>query len=303
MRKEGFRGIVSTLTQGNYTLTELSKATGLEKQSVLHHLKKLLKLEFVTVEDHIYTLNIPSEFRNAILEEVLEFTTLDELFEKLKNKSFHEEENSILKKFFEGDDKNNKNKLVVVLGVFRFQKYIILHGHYQQYIITWKGCMELDLCYVCKKKIKFSDKNFVMQSIIDSNQNFAPLIHVKCIKESADIGLTIPVNAICHHCGLPLSARLLRSWYNQGSEGFDVVYNLLNEVEINRIETSRDLICCNELKEEFWGIEFVAKARIEGKWIGPDVNVQMTRDLAEEIIKKFHEEKYDGQYFLQLKEI
>jgi len=303
MRKEGFRGIVSTLTQGNYTLTELSKATGLEKQSVLHHLKKLLKLEFVTVEDHIYTLTIPSEFRNAILEEVLGFTTLDELFEKLKNKSFHEEENSILKKFFEGDDQNNKNKLVVVLGVFRFQKYIILHGHYQQYIITWKGCMELDLCYVCKKKIKFSDKNFVMQSIIDSNQNFAPLIHVKCIKESADIGLTIPSNAICHHCGLPLSARLLRNWYNQGSEGFDIVYNLLNEVEKNRIGTSRDLICCNELKEEFWGIEFAAKARIEGKWIGPDVNVQMTRDLAEEIIKKFHEEKYDGQYIPELMDL
>ena len=169
MRKEGFRGIVSALTQGNYTLTQLSKATGLEKQSVLHHLKKLLILKFVTVKDHIYTLNIPSEFRNAILEEVLEFTTLDELFEKLKNKSFHEEENSILKKFFEGDDKNNKNKLVVILEVFRFQKYIILHNHYQQYIITWKGCMELDLCYVCKKKIKFTDKNFVMQSIIDSS--------------------------------------------------------------------------------------------------------------------------------------
>ena len=115
--------------------------------------------------------------------------------------------------------------------------------------------------------------------------------------------MTIPVNATCYHCGLPLSARLLRSWYNQGSEGFDVVYNLLNDVEINRIGTSKDLICCNELKEEFWGIEFVAKARIEGKWIESDVNVQMTRDLAEEIIKKFHEEKYDGQYTPQLKEL
>ena len=36
---------------------------------------------------------------------------------------------------------------------------------------------------------------------------------------------------------------------------------------------------------------------------GPDVNVQMTRDLAEEIIKKFHEEKYDGQYIPELMDL
>ena len=176
-------------------------------------------------------------------------------------------------------------------------------AHYQQYIITWKGCMELNLCHVCKEKIKFSDKNFVMQSIIDSNQNFTPLIHVKCIKESADIGLTIPSNAVCHHCGLPLSAKLLRKWYNKGSGGFDIVYNLLTNVEINDINYSRDIIYFNELKEEFWGIKFDDDARIDGKWIGPDVNVQMSIGLAQEIIKKFHEVKYDGQYTPQLKDL
>ena len=161
---------------------------------------------------------------------------------------------------------------------------LLLIGIIEEYIITWKGCIELNRCYVCKKSIKFSEKNFVMQSITDGNQNFAPLIHVKCMRKRADTKFTIPPEAICHHCGLPLSTKLLKSWYNQGSEGFDIVYNLLTKDEMWRFEASRDLICCwFELKKEFWGIEFTSKAEIEGSWTDSSIDVKITRDLAKEL--------------------
>ena len=55
-----------------------------------------------------------------------------------------------------------------------------------------------------------------MQSIIDNYRNFAPLMHVKCMRGEANISLPgierliITADAVCNHCGLPLSTKLLR---------------------------------------------------------------------------------------------
>nr|AIE90688.1 hypothetical protein [uncultured marine thaumarchaeote AD1000_05_B01] len=296
MRKEGFRNIIQILAHSKLSLTEVADKAKLAKGTVSYHLKNLEELEFVKREKDIYRLDISTTFRNQVLQELLvgkqTGVSLSTIFKNLKEKADHAEKDSVLKKFFAGKQLPHdvKNRLVTVLDVFRSQEHVVMDSKSGNYMITWKGCMELNLCYVCKKKINFSDKNFVMQSVIDNYSNFAPLIHVKCMRELADIGLTIPPEVICHHCGLPLSKKLLQSWYNQESRGFDIVYDLLTPKEMEMIKTTKEIIHCEELKEQFWGIGFQG-VQISGKLTDPYVTVEMNRDLVKEIINAFVAER------------
>jgi len=327
MNKQGFSSIIAILADSPSTPAQIRGITGLSKSNIKYHLDNLLKLKFVSKEGSQYYLDTDPEFDAIILGHLIYGETLDKLAKKIIEDAKKRGANDTLKIFckVDADNKQKKpgkdllEKLTDLLKIFRSQGLIILsssHPRFTIYRLSWKGCMILNLCHVCKKKIDFTQKNFIMQSVdgvrpLTTNatnigksewiEQNSPLIHVGCLRFTTFSSVieikNIPKDAVCYHCGLPLSKKLLHDWYF-GSSELNILLNLLTTEETSNLYLVRDMLYAEQLREKFWGIDFTgAIISSPGPFEYPTVNVsfdaRLATKLAEELRKRMDRKEMD----------
>ena len=267
----GKHKIIGLLLDRDLSLTELAKRSKLTKPTVIHHLTNLQKQGLLKFDKktRTYSISIKPEVKSALLSLLIEEKSLEQLVEELKVRGKTNSELQMLVRDKEFVDKLD-DLLEVLYGeglVTEFEKgtSIGVDGSFTRFsdvwTLTWLGCQELKICYVCKRP--FNSEHYAVANILDTGGGgitsyFAPLIHPRCIStlEEQNSEIDLSLNDSCDFCGLSLSERRLR-WgleYTNKNKGFAIVYNLLRKSEIEALNRWRKA----RLEEEFraeWGIE------------------------------------------------
>src|SRR5438445_1073797 len=156
----GKHKITGLLLDKDLSLTELAKRTKLTKPTVLHHLTNLQNQGLVKFDKktRTYSISIKPEVKNALLSLLIEKKSLEQIVDGLRTLGGKDNpELQMLVKDKEFVDKLN-DLLEVLYGeglVTEFEKgtSVGIDGSYTRFsdvwALTWLGCQELKICYVC----------------------------------------------------------------------------------------------------------------------------------------------------------
>ena len=162
MVRIGKHKITGLLLDRNLSLTELAKQSNLTKPTVIHHLVNLQKQGLVKFDKRTrtYSILINPEIRNAVLTSLIKEKPLEQIRDELRVLAGKgNSELQMLVKDKEFADKLN-DLLEVLYGeglVTEFEKgaSVGVDGSFTRFddvwVLTWLGCQELQICYVCKK--------------------------------------------------------------------------------------------------------------------------------------------------------
>ena len=202
------------------SLVELHKETKLSKPTVLYHLKNLQDKGFVEKNkiSGKYKLKANDELITIILDGLRKEKTIDELFILLKKNAKKNETNKQLQKLTSSSDSKEFLKDVLeflfdnnYVGKRTDQYQIYATGTSEQlWYLTWLGCKQINICYVCKDHFQSSEKIIVNTIQVGSYalDTHAALIHTKCLNLVKPIPDEDDYD-YCGHCGLPVSRNRL----------------------------------------------------------------------------------------------
>jgi len=197
------------------------KKKPLSKSTILYHLDKLVKQEFVkSDEQKRYVLIVSEDHQNAILDALRKSRTVDELANFFKKKSAKKQKNNDLEKLEDLD------YLRELLEFFYDQELLTrstnraLYNPKEEWHITWLACSKINACMVCKNYFDPNDTTAIAETI---QSNFHPeegnytstvLIHNKCFHRLKD-SPEEQNSDFCDFCGLPLSKKRLMEWVHR----------------------------------------------------------------------------------------
>jgi len=238
--------VVRSLSRGNKSYSELKQEFQIASSTLTSVMARLVKAKFVEdIGGKIYSLKSNPDLEKIILQKC-PFKNLDELSKKLKDGEKQNEKNFAEK----------KDALKFVLDKLQIEKLIVKKN--DTYILSDYGCITIQHCVECRKKVKDGSTQIVTLFNHESFGSFHYVIHPKCYatKIYSRDWQNHDVNT-CDHCGLTLDYDTLVNQQSKFNWMQQLQFYLNKDEKYNLENRDRDVIAS--------GINEITGEKLEGK--------------------------------------